>query len=171
VRELGGQVAFLGCGTRCNTSIHGVEELLQPQPPAYLLLPSPITYSITDARGLTQQVAHQRHNFAGVAQRYERLVPLLQPGISLWQAKVQQAEVTFMDAAAMWAASQSSARKAVRRTTTWWLTLRPPAGATGWRLLQSSEREQSRAGSGRTERGQSALRTEKAAQSMHSVCG
>jgi len=105
VRELGGQVAFLGCGMRCNTSIHGVEELLLPSPPPYLLLPSPITYSLTDSKGLTQQVQHRRHNFAGVAQRYERLAAMLQPGVSYWHGRVQQAEVHIMDAKAMWAAA------------------------------------------------------------------
>lgn len=33
VRDLCGQVVFLGCGCRCNTSIHGVEEMVDPIPP------------------------------------------------------------------------------------------------------------------------------------------
>ena len=61
---LGGQVAFLGCGARCNTSIHGVEEALPAGPPPYLLLPGEITYSLVDASGTRTDVRHRRHDFA-----------------------------------------------------------------------------------------------------------
>ena len=71
---LGGQVAFLGCGARCNTSIHGVEEALPGGPPPYLLLPGEVEYSLVDAAGARTSVRHRRHDFAGVGQRYERLV-------------------------------------------------------------------------------------------------
>merc|ERR1712083_791450 len=84
VRELGGQVAFLGCGTRCNTSVHGVEELLE-EPPPYLFQKSTVTYNVTDAGGQSEVVSHQRHSFGvgcpyegqAVGQRYDRLVDML----------------------------------------------------------------------------------------------
>ena len=78
VRELGGQVAFLGCphGSRCNTSIHGVEEALEPQPP-YLLRAGEVEYVIVDAAGAERAVRHRRHDFAGTAQRYERVAALM----------------------------------------------------------------------------------------------
>jgi aminoglycoside 3-N-acetyltransferase len=76
VRALKGQVGFLGCGTRTNTSIHGVEELVSPPPP-YLMSPEPVRYQVTDADGVTHEVVHRRHNFHGVGQRYERLAALM----------------------------------------------------------------------------------------------
>ena len=57
------QVAFLGCGARCNTSMHGVEELLSPSPPPYLLQESTIEYTVTDGRGSTSTTEHRRHAF------------------------------------------------------------------------------------------------------------
>lgn len=30
LRDIDGQIVFIGCGTRCNTSMHGVEELVEP---------------------------------------------------------------------------------------------------------------------------------------------
>ena len=73
-------MAFLGCGARCNTSIHGVEEALPAGPPPYLLLPGEITYSLVDASGTRTDVRHRRHDFSGVGQRYERLVAGMPPG-------------------------------------------------------------------------------------------
>lgn len=75
-----GQVAFIGCGARCNTLVHGVEEAAAPAPPPYLLLPAPVTYSVTDTEGREERVQHARHNFSGVGQRYERLRGLVPRG-------------------------------------------------------------------------------------------
>lgn len=113
VRDLGGQVVFLGCGTRCNTSIHGVEEELPVHPP-YLLLPETIEYSITDAAGVTARVMHQRHNFKGTAQRYERLAGLIPAGggaggaVPYASGHVGSAEVHVFDARAMWATAAAA---------------------------------------------------------------
>jgi len=79
VRSLGGQVAFLGCGTRCNTSVHGVEEQCDPLP-AFLFEPAPCAYELVDGDGRETTTVHRRHGFAGVAQRYERVEALLPPG-------------------------------------------------------------------------------------------
>ena len=111
VRALGGQVGFLGCGTRTNTSIHGVEELLAPPPP-YLLLPEPLKCTITDAAGATREVAHLRHNFAGVGQRYERLVGLVPPGaFSSGAVGARGALLELFDAEAMWATALEALRR------------------------------------------------------------
>lgn len=74
--EKNGQVLFLGCTPRCNTSMHGVEELLDTRPP-FLFQENPIVYSVTDYSGKTEKVTHTRHNFSGVGQRYERVAELL----------------------------------------------------------------------------------------------
>ena len=78
--QAGGQVAFLGCGARCNTLVHGVEEAALPAPPPYLLLPGLVTYSVTDGEGRQESVQHARHDFGGVGQRYERLRELVPRG-------------------------------------------------------------------------------------------
>jgi len=102
VRALKGQVGFLGCGTRCNTSIHGVEELLAPHPP-YLLLPERVRCTVTDAAGVAREVAHRRHNFEGVGQRYERLAGLVPPGaFTAGAVGARGALLELFDAEAMW---------------------------------------------------------------------
>ncbi len=101
VCQAGGQVLFLGCGARCSTAIHGIEEALPGGPPPYLLRPDLVTYSVTDAGGATRAVAHRCHGFADVGQRYERLVPLMPLGAAL-TGTVRGAEVVLLDAATMW---------------------------------------------------------------------
>ena len=104
MREFNGQVVFLGCGARCNTSIHGVEEALPVGPPPYLLQPGTIAYTVIDADGHERVVQHRRHNFSGVGQRYERLAAAMPPGTYReGRAGVGGAAlVQVFDAAAMW---------------------------------------------------------------------
>jgi aminoglycoside 3-N-acetyltransferase len=102
VRALNGQVGFLGCGSRCNTSMHGVEELLA-EPPPYLWQPTPVLCTVTDAEGVARTVAHRRHNFEGVGQRYERLVNLMPAGAYLsGVVGTKGALLELFDAEAMW---------------------------------------------------------------------
>ena len=126
VRELGGQVAFLGCGARCNTSIHGVEEMLAAEP-AYLLRPGEVEYVVTDAAGQSEAVRHRRHNFAGTAQRYERVAEALRArgaGGGLSEGRVLAAECVVMEAPEMWAAA-----KAMLEAEPGCLTETTPAGS------------------------------------------
>ena len=108
VKELGGQVAFVGCPhlARCNTSMHGVEEALPSGPPPYLLLPDTVSYVVKGADGVAEAVQHRRHNFAGTLQRYERVVALLEasdaPAGSCVRGKVLRADAVVMDAREMW---------------------------------------------------------------------
>jgi aminoglycoside 3-N-acetyltransferase len=76
----GSQIAFLGCGARCNTAIHGVEERLATPPP-YLLKPATqsIEYTVTGASGVAEKALHRRHDFAETGQRYERLRTMVPP--------------------------------------------------------------------------------------------
>lgn len=101
IKDFGGQIAFLGCGTRCNTSIHGVEECLLPAPPPYLFNAADVMYSVTDANGREEKVSHKRHNFMGTGQRYERLVNMVTKGAYL-QGIVQKALLEIFDAKIMW---------------------------------------------------------------------
>lgn len=68
-----GTILMLGCGLRPNTAMHAVEEHALPP---YLFGP-PCAYTITDGDGRTFVKAYTPHNFAGVAQRYDRVGGLL----------------------------------------------------------------------------------------------
>lgn len=119
VYELEGQVAFLGCGTRCNTSIHGVEELLE-SPPPYLFQELPIRYTVTDAKGASEEVEHRRHSFEtgkpfegqGTGQRYERVLKLLDRAAGYhFVGKVGGATIDVFEAKPMWEAALSALQK------------------------------------------------------------
>ena len=97
LRDAGGKVLFIGCGTRPNTSMHAAEELSRPP---YLFGP-PVRYQMTDAAGRTYTAICVSHGFAGVSQRYERLVPLLPAG-GYAAANVHTAFCELIDAAEMW---------------------------------------------------------------------
>ena len=71
--DAGGQLLFLGCGTRPNTMMHAVEELVEP-PYLYDRL---VTHPCVRADGSRHLMTVRSHGFAGVAQRYDRLESLL----------------------------------------------------------------------------------------------
>ena len=72
LREAGGKLLFLGCGLRVNTSMHAIEEL---SPPPYLFGP-PLQY-LMEVDDQTYRKTYIPHDFAGVEQRYERALKLL----------------------------------------------------------------------------------------------
>ena len=96
---------FIGCGTRPNTSMHAVEELSRPP---YLFGP-PVRYQMTDAAGRTYTAICMSHGFAGVSQRYERLVPLLPEG-GYAAGTVHTALCELIDASAMWRTAEAKYR-------------------------------------------------------------
>ncbi|MBN1668294.1 MAG: AAC(3) family N-acetyltransferase, partial [Anaerolineales bacterium] len=71
--EVDGQILLLGCGLAANTSMHAVEERVEPP---YLLHPA-IVYQLTGGDGRSYRRAYRRHNFRGWEQRYERIAGLL----------------------------------------------------------------------------------------------
>jgi len=97
LRDLGGQVLFLGCGMRPNTSMHGVEELSEPP----YLFQGEIAYEVILGDGERHEVSCRRHSFAGWAQRYERVGPLLQ-GDEVREGSVLAATAHLLEASAMW---------------------------------------------------------------------
>lgn len=92
----GGQVLFLGCGLRPNTSMHGVEERIEPP----YLFGEEMDYQITGADGAATVMRVRRHNFRGWAQRYDRLEEVM-PN-SLRRGRVLQAACHLLEAPAMW---------------------------------------------------------------------
>jgi aminoglycoside 3-N-acetyltransferase len=76
LREFGGQVLFLGCGMRPNTSMHAVEELVVPP----YLFAGATDYRLLSADGGEFRMSMRNHGFAGWEQRYDRLACLLPAG-------------------------------------------------------------------------------------------
>ncbi len=98
IKELGGKILFLGCGMRPNTSMHAVEELYEPD----YLFGDTYEYQMTDREGNLFVHYCRAHNFAGVAQRYDRLEGLLEEGTELKTGYVLKAFCHLIDAEAMW---------------------------------------------------------------------
>lgn len=102
----GGQVLFLGCGMRPNTSMHGIEEHVEPP----YLFSADLDYQIVLADGSVTTMRVRRHGFRGWEQRYERLEGLL-PAPALRKGRVLEAECHLVEAAAMWPAALAALRQ------------------------------------------------------------
>jgi aminoglycoside 3-N-acetyltransferase len=94
-----GQILFLGCGLRPNTSMHALEELSEP---AYLFA-GEVEYDVIAADGRTSRMRIRRHNFKGWVQRYDRVAQVLD-GAALRTGRVLAAGCHLIEAAAMWPA-------------------------------------------------------------------
>ena len=106
LREVGGQVLFLGCGMRPNTSMHAVEELVEPP----YLLGVPVNYRIILGGGKAIKMRVRRHHFVGWKQRYDRLNTLLDA--DGWkQGKVLAATCDLVDCEQMWESGLQALRK------------------------------------------------------------
>ena len=68
-----GKILMLGCGLRPNTTMHAIEECTQPP----YLFGEPLTYTLTNADGITFNKSYIPHDFAGFSQRYDRVAALL----------------------------------------------------------------------------------------------
>lgn len=99
-----GQVLFLGCGMRPNTSMHAIEEQVTPP----YLYSSPADYQIIHADGSQSVMRVMRHGFKGWAQRYDRLTEVMTRG--LHRGKVLQADCHLVEAAEMWPAALEKLR-------------------------------------------------------------
>lgn len=94
-----GQILFLGCGLRPNTSMHALEELVEPP----YLYGDVLAYAITAADGQVFTMPVRSHNFIGYEQRYDRLGQVLDDN-ALRTGKVRQADCHLVEAAVMWPA-------------------------------------------------------------------
>ena len=102
LRDVNGQILMLGCGLDPNTSMHGVEELVNP---SYLFKEGFIKYKCTDIDGTNKELPVRRHNFSRpgkeVVQRYDRLKYVLPPGV-LKVGQVLAALCFLIEAKPMW---------------------------------------------------------------------
>lgn len=106
LRDAGGKILMLGCGLRPNTSLHGVEELVEPP----YLLGEAVDYRITLAAGNEIGMSVRRHQFDGWIQCYDRIEPLLS-GAELRTGYVLSAYSHLMSAPAVWRVGLEALRK------------------------------------------------------------
>jgi aminoglycoside 3-N-acetyltransferase len=102
--HLGGQVLFVGCGLRPNTSMHAIEEHVEPP----YLFGAPVDYRIILADGVEMNMNVRSHGFKGWQQRYDRLEEVQKHGLR--KGTVLQANCHLLDAAEMELAALSEMR-------------------------------------------------------------
>jgi aminoglycoside 3-N-acetyltransferase len=95
--EHGGKVLMLGCSTRSNTSMHGVEEAANAP---YLLSDEKRRYTIIDSHGNITHTDNYYHYMQqrGYIQRYDRLENLMEFG----KCKILNADCNIIDSPTMW---------------------------------------------------------------------
>ena len=89
---------MLGCGLTPNTSMHGVEELVEPP---YLFNPKRIEFEVIDEKGAARRVCHRVHNFTGWRQRYDRIEPLM-PAEGITPGQILLARAHLIHLPTMW---------------------------------------------------------------------
>jgi len=97
--QVNGQILFLGCGLRPNTSMHAVEERVEPP----YLFSKMVDYQITLPDGNEWTMSVRSHNFKGWEQRYDRLEGLMAVGLT--RGRVLQANCFLVESARMWSAA------------------------------------------------------------------
>ena len=96
LREVHGKVLFLGCGTRCNTSMHAAEEVILPP----YLFGQMIPYTLIDSSGHVFHTRCRAHDFTGVIQRYDRVPDQMLSGVR--RGNICAADCTLLEAIPMW---------------------------------------------------------------------
>ena len=104
--QVNGQILFLGCGLRPNTSMHAVEERIVP----IYLFDDEVDYQIILADGSQSRMVVRNHNFQGWGQRYDRIAQYLSAP-ALRQGNVLQANCYLVETPAMWAAALEALHK------------------------------------------------------------
>jgi aminoglycoside 3-N-acetyltransferase len=95
----GGQLLFLGCGIRPNTSMHAVEEVAE----APYLFGDRVTWRGTTMDGREVGGRYQQHGFDGWRQRYDRMEALL-PSDALRRGTVLGSDAVLIQIPEMWTA-------------------------------------------------------------------
>jgi aminoglycoside 3-N-acetyltransferase len=97
LREEAGQILFLGCGLKPNTSMHAVEELVEPP----YLYNGRVDYTIRLAEGGGTTMRVRSHGFKGWSQRYDRIEAAM-GGEGIRSGKVLAAECFLLEAPIFW---------------------------------------------------------------------
>ena len=101
--QYNGKILMLGCGVRCNTSMHGVEETMEP--PYCIDRKKPVRYILKNGKSSVEHIAYQ-HNFVSengkhYIQRYDRILEFLNED-EIRQGYVREAKCYLIDAKAVW---------------------------------------------------------------------
>ncbi len=102
--QANGQILFIGCGLRPNTSMHAIEEHIEPS----YLYADPLDYTISLADGSVIPMRIRRHSFQGWEQRYDRIEGVMKTGIQ--KGKILQADCFLLESADMWVAALAAYR-------------------------------------------------------------
>lgn len=102
----GGKVLMLGCGTKPNTSMHGVEEKAKAP---YVLSPEPRIYTCTNYDGETYKKAYYYHYIVqnGFRQQYDNLENLME----MQKGKILEANCHLIDAPTMWKVGEAKIKE------------------------------------------------------------
>lgn len=95
--ELDGQILFLGCGTKPNTSMHAIEELVNP----VYLFGKKIDYDIIFNTEDIIKKSYITHDFNGYEQRYDRVLNILNKN-DYSKNKVHGADSYLIKATPLW---------------------------------------------------------------------
>jgi aminoglycoside 3-N-acetyltransferase len=101
-----GQILMLGCGLRPNTSMHAIEECVEPP----YLFNGPLTYVLITADGRSGEKTYTTHGFKGWAQRYDRVAEVIGPP-ALRTGPVLKANCHLIEASALWEAALAALRQ------------------------------------------------------------
>lgn len=97
LKEYDGQILFVGCSLEPNTSMHGVEEIVEPP----YLFKETIDYKIILPDGRCKHIKNRRHNFEGYKQRYDRVESILDDN-GLKKGKVLEADTFIIESSVLW---------------------------------------------------------------------
>ena len=97
LREQGDWILFIGCGIAPNTSMHALEELVNPP----YLHGDYVNYRIVGAENICTSMNVRRHNFRNYAQAYARMSRLLTAD-ELHYGSVLSSFCALMNIRAMW---------------------------------------------------------------------
>ena len=96
--DYNGKILMLGCGTKPNTFMHGVEEVGG----APYVLGAPKTFELTDENGNVTHKSIKQHYFhrpeGNLVQRYDRAVDVLEKGVDYFVGQVHGATAYLMNA-------------------------------------------------------------------------
>ena len=104
--QYGGKVLMLGCGTKPNTSMHGVEERAGAP---YILSPDERVYTLIDKNGKEHRQSYRYHYISqnGFRQRYDRLGDLME----MQTGKILNADCYLIDSHTMWKVGEAKIKE------------------------------------------------------------
>ncbi|TGV02872.1 AAC(3) family N-acetyltransferase [Flavivirga rizhaonensis] len=92
-----GKILMLGCGLKPNTSMHAIEETIEPP----YLFGETVNYTLINKEGNCYNKDYTTHNFDGFVQRYDRIID---SNTDNWikKGKIFKAECSILTAKKLW---------------------------------------------------------------------